>query len=131
MRALLVKVTVKDLKINYLDVNTAFLNPTLKEEVYIEFPEYFELLYPDLKSDGICLRLLKSLYGLKQAPRSWFQEVCSYFLSIGFRPAEAEPNLFIRKGIDGMVYILLYVDDMLMIGRRGDIDAVKAEIARK
>ena len=97
----------------------------------MELPEHFELLYPDLKSDGICLRLLKSLYGLKQAPRSWFQEVCTYFLSIGFRPAEADPNLFIQKGVDGMVYILLYVDDMLTISRRGDIDAVKAEIAGK
>jgi hypothetical protein len=57
--------------------------------------------------------------------------VCDYFLSIRFRPTEADPNLFIRKGTDGMVYILLYVDDMLTIGRRGDIDAIKAEITRK
>jgi hypothetical protein len=70
--ALLVKAAAKDLKINYLDVDTTFLNPTLKEEVYIELPEYFELLYPDLKSEGICLKLLKSLYRLKQAPRTWF-----------------------------------------------------------
>jgi hypothetical protein len=131
LRALLAKAAVEDLEIDHLDVDTAFLNPTLEEEVYMEFPEYFELLYPNLKPDGICLRLLKSLYGLKQAPRSWFQEVCSYFLTIGFRPAEADPNLFIRNGVYGMVYILLYVDDMLTIGRRGDIDVVKAEIAGK
>ena len=97
----------------------------------MEFPEYFELLYPDLKSDGICLRLLKSLYGLKQALRSWFQEVCDYFLSIRFRPAEADPNLFIWKGVGSIVYILLYVNDMLTIDRRDDLDTVKAEIARK
>jgi hypothetical protein len=131
LRALLAKAAAEDLEIDHLDVDTAFLNPVLKEEVYMELPEHFELLYPDLKSDGICLRLLKSLYGLKQAPRSWFQEVCDYFLSIGFRPAEADPNLFIRNGVYGMLFILLYVDDMLTIGRRGDVDAVKAEIAGK
>jgi hypothetical protein len=65
LRALLAKAAVEDLEINYLDVDTAFLNPTLEEEVYIDFPEYFELLYPNLKPDGTCLRLLKSLYGLK------------------------------------------------------------------
>jgi hypothetical protein len=131
LRALLVKVVVEDLKIDHLDVNTAFLNPTLKEEVYIELLEHFELLYPDLKSDGICLRLLKSLYRLKQAPWSWFQEVCTYFLSIRFRPTKADPNLFIQKGVNSMVYILLYIDDILTVGRHSDIDAMKAEITRK
>ena len=55
----------------------------------------------------------------------------SYFLSIRFRPAKADPNLFIQKGINSIVYILLYVDDMLMISRHGDIDAMKAEITGK
>ena len=125
------KAAVEDLEIDHLDVDTAFLNPTLEEEVYMELPEHFELLYPDLKPDMICLWLLKSLYRLKQALRSWFQEVCDYFLSIRFRPAKADPNLFIRKGIDSMVYILLYVDDILTISRRSDINAVKAEITSK
>jgi hypothetical protein len=131
LRALLAKAVAKDLEIDYLDIDTDFLNPVLKEEVYMKLPEHFELLYPDLKSDRICLRLLKSLYRLKQAPRSWFQEVCDYFLSIGFRPAEADPNLFIQNRVYGMLFILLYVDNILTIGWHSDIDAVKAEIAGK
>jgi hypothetical protein len=69
LRALLAKAAAKDLEVDQLDVDTAFLNPTLKEEIYIEIPQFFELLYPDIDFKGKCLRLLKSLYRLKQAPR--------------------------------------------------------------
>jgi hypothetical protein len=55
LRALLAKAAAKDLEIDHLDINTAFLNFVLKEEVYIELPEHFELLYLDLKLDRICL----------------------------------------------------------------------------
>ena len=44
------KATAEDLKIDQLDVNMAFLNPELKEEIYIEVPEHFFLLEPDLKA---------------------------------------------------------------------------------
>jgi hypothetical protein len=126
LRILLVVITEQDLDAVHVDIDTAFLNPTLKEEVYMELPEYFELLYPNLQP-GVCLRLLKSLYGLKQAPREWFREVNSFFLSIGFHSTDADPNLFVRNG----VYILLYVDDMLIAGRTDEITAVKLQIAAK
>ncbi|KIM94727.1 hypothetical protein OIDMADRAFT_135638, partial [Oidiodendron maius Zn] len=71
LQVLLVIIIELDLEVDYIDIDTIFLNPTLKEEVYIELLEYFELLYPDIKP-GTCLQLLKSLYRLKQAPREWF-----------------------------------------------------------
>ena len=37
---LLVYAAINNLVIDYLDVNTAFLNPPLKEEVYIETLEF-------------------------------------------------------------------------------------------
>ena len=51
-----------------MDIDTAFLNPTLREEIYIEIPEYFWRI--ELRPKGaskLYLRLLKSLYRLKQA----------------------------------------------------------------
>jgi hypothetical protein len=127
LRAVLCKTATEDLEADHVDVETAFLNTPLKEEVYMYIPEFFHLLYPDMNFDGLSLRLLRSLYGLKQAPRSWFQEVNSFFSSIGFKPAEADPNLFVRRG----VHILLYVDDMLVIGKRDAVDAAKLQIASK
>jgi hypothetical protein len=64
---------------------------------------------------------------LKQAPRIWFQEVRKFFENIGLKATHSDPNLFIGNG----VYILLYVDDMLIIGNRGNIDAVKSKIKTK
>ena len=58
-----------DLEVDQMDVDTVFLNPTLKEEIYMQIPQFFELLYLDIDFRGKCLELLKSLYGLKQAPR--------------------------------------------------------------
>jgi hypothetical protein len=69
LRALLAKTAAEDLKVDQLNVNTAFLNVTLKKKIYIEIPQFFELLYPNIDFKKKCLRLLKSLYGLKQAPK--------------------------------------------------------------
>ena len=76
---------------------------------------------------GKVMRLRKALYGLKQAPREWFQEANTFFQSVGFHSTDADPNLFIRNS----VYILLYVDDMLIAGRKDDVTAVKQQIAAK
>ena len=49
-----------------MDVKSTFLNGVLKEEVYIEQPQDYELKG---KEDKV-LKLKKALYGLKQAPRA-------------------------------------------------------------
>jgi hypothetical protein len=80
---LLAKASKEDLEVDQMDVDTAFLNLTLKEEIYIAIPQFFELLYPDIDFKGRCLQLLKSFYGLKQAPREWFLEVRDYLQTSG------------------------------------------------
>jgi hypothetical protein len=104
-------------------VETAFLNPKLKE-IYIEISDFFDLIYLGLNLSGKCLRLLKSLYGLKQALREWFLEVRKHLRTKGFKSLEADLNLFVSRG----VFILLFVDDMLVIGKRQYVDVAKADI---
>jgi hypothetical protein len=53
-------------KVYKMDVESAFLNGNLEEEVYIEQLEGFQLSYNE---DYVC-KLKKALYGLKQAPRT-------------------------------------------------------------
>jgi hypothetical protein len=119
LRALLAKAAIED-------VDTAFLNPNYEEEIYMEVPDYFELVMPGITRQTYYLQLLKSLYGLKQAPRAWFELVKSEFHKLGLKASDADPNLFIGKG----VYILLFVDDMLIIGSRPHVNAIKANIRK-
>jgi hypothetical protein len=56
------------------------------------------------------VKLLKALYGLKQAPKLWHDSINGFLLSLGFRRANADPNLYLRDGLA----ILLYVDDLLL-----------------
>lgn len=69
----------------------------------------------------------KSLYGLKQAPREWFLEVQGYLKKRGFEASNIDPNLFIGN----RVYVLLFVDNMLIIGKRAKVDIAKALICQK
>ena len=104
-----------------------FLNTLLSKEIYIEAPELFELLYPDIDLSLKYLLLLKSLYGLKQAPRVWFQAVYQFFREINLLLSTLDPNLFIGMGI----FLLLVVDDMLIISKRDDVELIKSKIRSK
>ena len=67
---MLAKAAAKDLKANYVNINTAFLNLNLKEEVYIKVLEFLVKVYLKLlKILDAFLKLNKLLYKLKQALR--------------------------------------------------------------
>jgi len=109
------KVAAKDLKFNHINVKTAFLNPPLQEQIYMQIPDLLRDFEPDLKGvKDTYLKLNKSLYGLKQVPREWFYMVKKFFKSIGLKSVNANPNLFIGNKI----YILLFIDNMLITGKR-------------
>jgi hypothetical protein len=58
--------------------------------------------------------LCKFLYGLKQAPWAWYSRFASYLTTLGFIEAKSDTSLFIfRRGSD-TVYLLLYVDDIIL-----------------
>ena len=74
LRAILAKAAAEDWEIDHTDIDQAFLNPPLKEDIYMVVPPYLlEKLYPELVgAEDVYLKLIKSLYGLRQAPREWF-----------------------------------------------------------
>ena len=90
----------------------------------MQVPDYFELIMPGITKYMHYLQILKSLYGLKQAPKAWFQLVKKEFSKLGLKPGNSDPNLFISKG----VYLLLFVDNMLIIRDCKLVDNIKREI---
>jgi hypothetical protein len=67
LRVLLTIVTAQNLELYQMDADTAFVNGTLEEDIYLDFPDGYHR--QDKKSTG--LKLIRSLYGLKQLPRVW------------------------------------------------------------
>ncbi|PKU68788.1 putative mitochondrial protein [Dendrobium catenatum] len=59
-------------------------------------------------------KLRKSIYGLMQSPRQWFQKLTSFLLNLGFTFSKADPSLLHLKQDDTSIFILIYVDDILV-----------------
>lgn len=98
--------------IQQLDVNNAFLQGTLSEEVYMEQPPGF---VDPHKPSHVC-RLKKAVYGLKQAPRAWYMELKTFLLALGFKNSLADTSMFVLRNGNEVVYLLVYVDDILITG---------------
>ena len=65
--------------------------------------------------NSVC-KLHRSIYGLKQASRSWnlcFDEIIKEF---GFIRSEDEPCVYVRFSGSVVVFLVLYVDDILLMG---------------
>nr|KYP52467.1 hypothetical protein KK1_025587 [Cajanus cajan]KYP52510.1 hypothetical protein KK1_025630 [Cajanus cajan] len=56
------------------------------------------------------------IYGLKQAPRAWFAKLASTLITFGFKLAKCDNSLFILVNVVHTIYILVYVDDILITG---------------
>ena len=99
--------------LHQMDVKIAFLNGVIKEEVYIDQPQGFEV---EDRKTHVC-KLNKALYGLKQAPRAWYEIIDSFLTSMGFAKSKADPNLYYKVVEHEPVILLLYVDDLFLTDR--------------
>ncbi|GJW45823.1 retrovirus-related pol polyprotein from transposon TNT 1-94 [Tanacetum coccineum] len=86
-----------------MDVKTAFLHGTLKEDVYVCQPEGFI----DAYHPSHVYKLKKSLCGLKQAPRAWYDELSKFLLQNHLFKGTIDPTLFIRRFDDDILVVQL------------------------
>jgi hypothetical protein len=108
------------LKSKIVDVESAFLNGDLEEEIYMDCPDGME------HDPDECLLLLKAIYGLVQSARQFFKKFVSILRKIGFIPSDADPCLMIRKCSLGLVYMAMYIDDCYCNGNKAAInDTIK------
>ncbi|KAK8574342.1 hypothetical protein V6N13_016142 [Hibiscus sabdariffa] len=112
IRILLAIAAFHDYEIWQMDVKTAFLNGKLEEDVYMTQPEGF--VTPE--NAGKVCKLQRSIYGLKQASRSWNLRFNDAIQEFGFIINEDEPCVY--KNFSGSIvsFLILYVDDILIIG---------------
>ena len=93
-----------------LDVQNAFLHGVLEEEVYMKQPPGFE----NKNAPFHVCKLDKALYGLKQAPRAWYSRLSSQLKYLGFVASKADTSLFIYNKASITIFVLIYVDDIIV-----------------
>ena len=128
IRVVLGLVASMNLKIEQFDVKIAFLHGDLENEIYMDQPGGFTIKG---KEHLVC-RLKRNLYGLKQARRQWYKKFDSFMVEHGYDRTASDHCVFVKKFSDGeFIILLLYVDDMLIIGRDIDkIDKLKKELSK-
>jgi hypothetical protein len=123
-RMLLSLVASRNLELHQLDIKTAFLNGDIDTEVYLQQPPGFE--QPDR---SLACLLNKTLYGLRQAPRAWYQRLKQELESMGATATDADPGLYIIHRKDSTIYLLVWVDDILIAAPdTASIDWVKQRL---
>lgn len=95
-----------------MDVNNVFLNGTIIEEVYMTQPPGFT----DVSHPSHVCRVCKALYDKKQAPRAWYYILRKFLLQFGFHNSYSNISLFIYHKIGKIMYLLVYVDDLILTG---------------
>ena len=106
-----------DFEVEQMDVKTAFLHRDLEEEIYMKQPQGFTVKG---KKELEC-RLKNSLYGLKQSPRMWYQKFDTYIRGLGFTRSKEDHCVYFKLIGDCVIYLVLYVDDILLIGNEKEI----------
>jgi Reverse transcriptase (RNA-dependent DNA polymerase) len=126
IRILLVIDAFHDYEIWQMNVKTAFLNGDLEEDVYMTQPMGFE--YAN-NASKIC-KLKKSIYGLEQASRSWNKRFDKEIKEFGFIKCDEEPCVYKRFSESIIIFLILYVDDILLIGNDiFTLDEVKSSLS--
>lgn len=77
--------------------------------------------YEDLSKPGYVCKLKKAIYGLKHAPRAWFDKFSDFLLEFGFECSFPDPSLFIYHHGTNVIYLLIYVDDMILTGNNNTL----------
>ncbi|KAG8493453.1 hypothetical protein CXB51_010754 [Gossypium anomalum] len=109
IRTILAVTVMKGWSLRQVDVNNAFLNGELTEEIYMTQPHRFEASGPN-GQQFVC-KLNKALYGLRQAHRAW--------------------ALLVAYGLCRLL-LMAYVDDIVLTGSSNEeIDSVVQQLHHK
>ncbi|KAK1696743.1 hypothetical protein QYE76_013440 [Lolium multiflorum] len=126
IRAFFGIVAMHDLELEQLDVKIAFLHGELEDEIYMDQPEGF--VVPG-KEDLVC-KFKRSLYGLKQSARQWYKMFDSFMIAHKFKRSQYDSCVYIKFVNGSPIYLLLYVDDMLIAAKsKKEITTLESQLS--
>ena len=108
----------EELDMRLMDFITAYLYGSIESDIHMKIPEGFKL--PEAVSTKLrsmlSIKLQRSLYGLKQYGRMWYNRLSEYLLKEGYVNNPICPCVFIKKSETGFAIIVVYVDDLNLVG---------------
>jgi len=123
IRYLLAYALENNLKVESMDVVSAFLYADLEEDIYMQLPDGCG---EDSKK---IVKLNHALYGLKQASNKWGKKFKEFLLRKNFQQSRADPCVFFNTNYDNTLVILaFFVDDSLLIGEERLLNELKTEL---
>ncbi len=104
-------------EVKQIDVESAFLNAELKEDVYLKQPKGYEM------EEGKVLKLNRALYGLVQAPKAWMETFIKQVEILGYKRSWTDPCLMTKSNRGEVILCMtIYADDCLIAGKEEDVE---------
>ena len=131
-RIALARMMVEKLDSLVMDVETAFLYGEIDEEIFMKSPVGMEGIDPGSSSED-CYQLLKGIYGLCQAARQFWKKFVNTLKQepFGLQVRPADPCMLFKENQLGVCIIIMYVDDMLIIGKKEQIQDFASKIQKE
>jgi hypothetical protein len=86
-----------NLKMQMMDVVTAYLYGSLDSKIYMKVPDGLRILRAKSNRNMYIVKLQRALYGLKQSGRMWYNRLSKFLLKKGYVNNPDSPCVFIRK----------------------------------
>ena len=130
-RIALARMVVEKLESLVIDVQTASLYGEIDEEIFMKSPVGMEEIEPGSSSED-CYQLVNGIYGLGQAARQFQKKFVDTAKKkpLGFKVSPADPCMLYKENELGVCIIIMYVDDMLIIGRKEQIQEFATKIQK-
>ena len=131
-RIALARMMVEKLDSLVMDVETAFLYGEIDEEIFRKSPIGMAEIDPGSSSED-CYQLLKGIYGLCPAARQFWKKFVNTAKkeSFGFQVSPADPCMLFKQNELGICIIIMHVDDMLIIGKKEQIQEFTIKIQKE
>ena len=115
-----------------MDVETAFLYGDIEEEIFMKSPVGMEEIDPGSSPED-CYQLKKGIYGVCQAARQFWKKFVDTIKKepFGFTVSPADPCMLFKENNLGICIIIMYVDDMLVIGKKEQIQEFATMIQKE
>ena len=131
-RIALARMIVEKLDSLVMDVETAFLYGDIEEEFFLKSSIGMEEIDPGSSPED-CFQLKKGIYGLYQAAKQFWKKFVDTIKKepFGFTVSPADPCLLFKENNLGICIIIMYVDDMLIIGKKEQIEDFASKIQKE